>query len=82
MAKNINIQVSDEVKDFLLKEGNDERLGARPLARTISRYLSKPLSREILFGNLKEGGKAIAVMVNDQISFKFESNQPLLPASN
>jgi ATP-dependent Clp protease ATP-binding subunit ClpC len=50
------IKISDEAIEFLAKEGYDEAYGARPLARTIQRYVEDPVSDEILSGNVKEGG--------------------------
>ncbi len=51
----VDIIVSDEVKQFLIEKGTNPEFGARPLRRTISRYLEDPLSEEILKGNFVEG---------------------------
>ncbi|MCG3163654.1 MAG: hypothetical protein JMDDDDMK_05095 [Acidobacteria bacterium] len=49
------MRCSDEVKDFLLREGYDRRYGARPLKRAIERYLIIPLSNLIATGQLSAG---------------------------
>jgi ATP-dependent Clp protease ATP-binding subunit ClpC len=41
--------------DFLAKKGYDPEYGARPLARTIQRYVEDPIADEVINGNIKEG---------------------------
>jgi ATP-dependent Clp protease ATP-binding subunit ClpA len=55
--KNVAITVSDEALDALVDQGFDRKMGARPLQRVIDKEIKRPLSRELLFGSLKEGGK-------------------------
>ena len=55
--KHIDITVSDEALDHLVDEGFDPKMGARPLQRVIDRDIKRPLSKQILFGDLKSGGK-------------------------
>jgi len=47
-AKEIDISVDDEAKDWLANLGYDVTFGARPLKRTIQKYLINPLSQELL----------------------------------
>jgi len=46
------------VREYLSRKGYDRSMGARPLARVIQDELKKPLSAEILFGQLEKGGTA------------------------
>jgi ATP-dependent Clp protease ATP-binding subunit ClpA len=46
-------------------------MGARPLSRTIDEMIKKPLSKEILFGNLVNGGIVEVTSEKDQITLKF-----------
>ena len=62
--KNIKINVSDEALDYLVDKGFDPKMGARPLQRVIDREIKRPLSREILFGSLKNGG-SITINLKD-----------------
>jgi ATP-dependent Clp protease ATP-binding subunit ClpA len=55
--KGIDITISDEALDHLVDEGFDPKMGARPLQRVIDRDIKRPLSKQILFGGLKNGGK-------------------------
>lgn len=59
-AKGVSLTVTDSARKALLKEGMTREYGARELHRVIERRLTKPLSREILFGTLTEGGQATA----------------------
>lgn len=53
--KNIKLNVTERAEEFLAREGYDPAYGARPLRRTIQRYIETPLSKEILDGKIKEG---------------------------
>ncbi len=53
--KSVNIEISDEVKAFILKEGYDEQYGARPLRRTIQRYVEDEIAEQYLKNNFREG---------------------------
>ncbi|MCK9268663.1 MAG: ATP-dependent Clp protease ATP-binding subunit [Alkaliphilus sp.] len=46
--KGMEITISDEVKGFILKEGYDEKYGARPLRRTIQRYIEDEIAEEYI----------------------------------
>jgi ATP-dependent Clp protease ATP-binding subunit ClpA len=54
--KNVHIRPTVDAVEFLIKKGFDSKMGARPLQRTIDEYIKKPLSKEILFGSLTNGG--------------------------
>jgi len=53
--KDIRINVSDKVKEFILEKGYDVKFGARPLRRAIQNYIEDRLSEEYLKGVIKEG---------------------------
>jgi ATP-dependent Clp protease ATP-binding subunit ClpA len=57
---NINLIVGDKAKDFLAEKGYDPNFGARPLRRTIQRFLENPLSNAILRGEFKSGDTVYA----------------------
>jgi ATP-dependent Clp protease ATP-binding subunit ClpA len=54
--KNISIKTSESATEYLIDKGFDSKMGARPLQRTIDEMIKKPLSKEILFGKLVNGG--------------------------
>lgn len=54
--RNVTFDLSEPAIAWLAKNGYDEKMGARPLARVIQEHIKKPLANEILFGKLKKGG--------------------------
>ena len=68
--KEIILDVDDESKDWLAKLGYDVTFGARPLKRTIQKYLTNPLSQELLMGNFNDGD-TIKVTVGPTGKLKF-----------
>lgn len=48
----IQMTFDESIKDMLAKEGYDEKMGARPLRRAISRLIEDPLSEELLLGRI------------------------------
>ena len=53
--KNIGLEITEDVKDYILQIGYDVTFGARPLKRTIQKHLVNPLSTELLMGNYSSG---------------------------
>ena len=56
-GKQVDITISDEALDYLVEKGFNKKMGARPLQRVIDKEIKQPLSRQLLFGTLKDGGK-------------------------
>jgi ATP-dependent Clp protease ATP-binding subunit ClpA len=54
--KDLSITITDDALDYLVDAGFDPKMGARPLQRVIDKEIKRPLSRQMLFGNLKNGG--------------------------
>ena len=54
--RNVTIELTDEARAWLVKNGYDEAMGARPMARVIQTQIKTPLADEVLFGRLKNGG--------------------------
>ena len=68
--RGLTLEVSDEAKEVLLKEGYDQMYGARPLRRAIQRLLENPLSDEMLKGRFKEGDAVLATAKDGEIKFE------------
>jgi ATP-dependent Clp protease ATP-binding subunit ClpA len=62
--RKVNITISDEAIDYLVDKGFDPKMGARPLQRVIDNEIKRPLSRKLLFGDLKNGG-IVHIDLND-----------------
>jgi len=63
-AKHVKMTLTEEAFEHLLKEGYTQEYGAREMDRVIAQQLKPLLMREILFGNLKQGG-TVTVDVKD-----------------
>ncbi len=75
-GKNINLTIDDPALDYLVEKGYDRKMGARPLQRVIDREIKKPLSRAMLFGELKDGGKCkIILSSNDSLKLQFKKEK-------
>jgi ATP-dependent Clp protease ATP-binding subunit ClpB len=69
-AQHYRLQLSDEVKLFLAREGYDPQYGARPLKRVVQRELLDPLSLELLEGRILPGSEIKASMKDGRIHFE------------
>ena len=69
--RNVAIVLDDEARAWLATKGYDEKFGARPLSRVIQEYIKKPLSEELLFGKLANGGTVKVTMKDGKLAFDF-----------
>ena len=81
--RNVSIELTDEARDWLIINGYDELMGARPMARVIQTTIKTPLADELLFGRLKNGGTVRVVVTSEEggpkkLSFVFPEG-PVLP---
>jgi len=72
-GKKVKVKLSKKAKEYLAKEGYDERYGARHIARVIDQKIKESLTDEILFGKLKKGGSVKVGYKNDALTFVFTS---------
>jgi ATP-dependent Clp protease ATP-binding subunit ClpA len=75
--KDINITITDDAIDYLVDKGFDPKMGARPLQRVIDKDIKRPLSREMLFGALKSGGRVEITVGDNGIELKTETHAVL-----
>jgi ATP-dependent Clp protease ATP-binding subunit ClpA len=68
--KDISITISDEAIDYLVDKGFDKKMGARPLQRVIDKDIKRPMSKEMLFGSLKNGGNVHIDVADGDITIK------------
>ena len=74
-AQKVQLEVSDEVREWLLENGYDKNMGARPMQRLIQDSIKTVLAEEILFGKLsKSGGVAYVSLLDNKIKVKFKEN--------
>ena len=72
LSKNVSLNVSSSVVDFVVSEGYSKEFGARNIMRTAEKLIATPLVDEVLFGKLCDGGKVEADVEGGKIVFKFE----------
>lgn len=64
----IALEVNDEAKDVLLREGYDEQYGARPLRRAIQSYVDDALADALLSGEIARGMTALLTVHDGNIA--------------
>ncbi len=72
--KSIKVELSKEAIELLAKLSRSDEFGAREIARVIDEKIKEPLTDEILFGNLKDGGVARVIAKDEELIFEFESS--------
>ena len=70
--KKVFIQLTPAARRYLAEKGYDPTFGARPMARLIQSEIKRVLADEILFGRLRDGGKATIDCDEAAEALKFE----------
>ena len=74
--RNVIIEVDRKAMDWLVEQGYDPLMGARPMARIIQENIKKPLADELLFGKLQNGGVVqVSRSKKAGLSIKLKSEQ-------
>ena len=76
--KHVHVKLTADAAELLIKKGFNRKMGARPLARTIDEMVKKPLSKEILFGNLTNGGVVEVGCDKDKIVLNYVEVLPVV----
>ena len=74
--RDVTIELSVEASRWLIANGYDELMGARPMARVIQEHIKKSLADEVLFGKLKNGGHVRVIVIKgedglDKLGFEY-----------
>src|SRR5215212_4708136 len=78
--RRIAITLEPAARIWLAEKGYDPVYGARPLARVIQTEVRDPLTDEILFGRLEQGGTVTIRLADGRLAFGFEARTPPAPA--
>ncbi len=62
--KNMELELSEEVQERLVRDGYSQAYGARPMRRTLQKLIEDAFAEEILMGKFKEGDKVKAILKN------------------
>ena len=76
-SKNIRLTLTEPVIDYLANKGYDPLMGARPLSRKIDELIRVPLSKKILFDNLRDCSVIARLEGTDTIVF--DSTETVIP---
>ncbi|MBX9879862.1 MAG: ATP-dependent Clp protease ATP-binding subunit [Candidatus Obscuribacterales bacterium] len=68
-SQGMELVVTDECKDFIAKDGYNPTYGARPLRRSIQRYLEDALAEQVLQGKFKEGDTITTILDGEEVHF-------------
>jgi ATP-dependent Clp protease ATP-binding subunit ClpA len=71
--RRVAIALSPEARSYLARKGFDPVMGARPLSRVIQVEVRDPLTDEILFGRLENGGTVMIGLEGEKLTFAFEA---------
>jgi ATP-dependent Clp protease ATP-binding subunit ClpA len=71
--RKVTVDVLPGARDYLAKKGYDPLNGARPLSRVIQDEVKRPLTDELLFGKLVNGGTVRVDATDDKLTFVFET---------
>ncbi len=63
--KKVMLEVDEDAREWLVREGYDEKMGARPMQRLIQERIKRPLAEDVLFGVLSKNGGTVYVTVED-----------------
>ena len=67
----IEIELDNKARQWLIDEGYDKKMGARPLAKVINKHIKKPLADELLFGAIQSGGIIKVSVKKDKIDLNY-----------
>ena len=73
--KKVQLEVSEQARDWIADKGYDKTMGARPMQRLIQENIKKPLAEELLFGQFSSKGGVVYVdQEEDGLSLKFKES--------
>jgi ATP-dependent Clp protease ATP-binding subunit ClpA len=71
--RQVVIEVDEEARLWLVEEGYDATMGARPMERVIQEHIKKPLADMVLFGDLVKGGTAVVTVNAERNGLSIEA---------
>jgi ATP-dependent Clp protease ATP-binding subunit ClpA len=77
--RKVAITLTPDARAWLARKGYDPKMGARPLARVIQREVRDPLTDQILFGKLENGGTVTIGVAADALTFQYDAARTPTP---
>ena len=73
--KGVRVKLTEAAVDYLIEQGFDPKMGARPLNRKINDLIKVPLSKKILFERLGRNSMVMIDYANDSLNFDVSNTQ-------
>ena len=73
--KKVDLIVSEDARIWIGDEGYDPQMGARPMSRVLQEHIKRPLSEEILFGDLAKGGTVRVTVQEGKLHLEISDQQ-------
>ncbi len=78
--KGVELEVDATAQQWLVENGFDAQMGARPLSRVVKEHIKKPLAESILFGELSRGGTVQVKQKKGELVFEIKGKEKAVPA--
>lgn len=78
--KDITVHITQQAREWLATNGYDPKMGARPFERLFEEKIKRPLSKEILFGKLTNGGFVNVDLQDDQLILSYQTSNEVAVA--
>ena len=76
-ARRVAITLTPAARRWLAERGYDPTFGARPMARLIQQEIKRVLAEEMLFGQLKDGGRVEVDAADGTLAFRYAPLKPV-----
>jgi ATP-dependent Clp protease ATP-binding subunit ClpA len=73
--KKVDLIVDEDARVWIGDEGYDPQMGARPMSRVLQEHIKRPLSEEILFGDLAKGGTVRVTVQEGKLHLEISDEQ-------
>ncbi len=80
--REIGIELTKGAKEFVAEHGFDPMYGARPLRRTIQKFIEDPIAEEILKGKFRDGSQILVKKKGDELDFTEVSRKRIKASKN
>jgi ATP-dependent Clp protease ATP-binding subunit ClpC len=78
--RGLNVELSEQAREWLANEGFDPAFGARPLKRALQKNVESPLSVSLLSGEFQEGTTILVEVDEEQNELVFRQDGEAIPA--
>ena len=82
LERNLKLRLTESAIDYIIKEGFDAKMGARPLARKINELIKVPVSKKIIFEKVNSDSVIVVDYIDNKLVFDMlplNQSEMLLP---